>query len=95
MANKARHAFGTLEGIDSAISEGKIDAYDILFVKDANGKPFVGWIDKDGNKIICEDTAELSALEEAIATKADTATVETMIETAIAESGSGVEVVEF
>lgn len=95
MAEKARHAFGALENIDNALSEGKIDAYDILFVKNAEGKPFVGWIDKNGNKVICEDTAELTALEAQIATKTDAATVETMIETAIAESGAGVEVVEF
>ena len=54
MAMKAKHAFGTLENVDSAISAGKIDAYDILFVKDANGKPYVGWVDKDGNKVIVE-----------------------------------------
>ena len=50
MADKARHAFGALENIDSALSAGTIDAYDILFVKDANGNPYVGWIDKNGNK---------------------------------------------
>lgn len=56
MAEKARHAFGMLENIDTAISAGKIDAYDILFVKDANGNPYVGWIDKDGNKVIVDKT---------------------------------------
>ena len=57
--DKARHAFGTLENIDSAISAGTIDAYDILFVKDANGKPYVGWIDKDGNKVIVKEEDEV------------------------------------
>ena len=105
---KAKHAFGTLENIDSALSNGKIDAYDILFVKNADGKPFVGWIDKDGNKVIVDDSAELAALEAAIATKVgadevealesqiatkvDAKTVQTMIEE---HSESVIEVVEF
>lgn len=71
MADKARHAFGMLENIDSAISAGTIDAYDILFVKDANGKPYVGWIDKNGNKVVVDDSAEFAALESEIALKAD------------------------
>jgi hypothetical protein len=61
MANKAKHAFGMLEKIDEALSAGKIDAYDILFVKDENGKPYVGWIDKNGNKVICDSTEEVDA----------------------------------
>lgn len=63
MAEKAKHAFGALERIDEAISSGKIDAYDILFVKDANGKPFVGWVDKDGNKVIVEETEKIVTVE--------------------------------
>lgn len=59
MAMKAKHAFGALENIDNAISVGKIDAYDILFVKDADGKPYVGWIDKDGNKVIVQEEDEV------------------------------------
>lgn len=87
MANvdKARHAFGALENVDSAISAGKIDSYDILFVKDANGKPYVGWIDKDGNKVICDNKADLSGveseiatLESELATKANSEDVETL-----------------
>lgn len=54
MADKARHAFGMLENIDAALAEGKIDAYDILFTKDANGKARIGWIDKAGKKVIVE-----------------------------------------
>lgn len=63
MADKARHAFGMLENIDSAISAGTIDAYDILFVKDANGKPYVGWIDKDGNKVVVQEEDEVVVVE--------------------------------
>lgn len=71
MANKAKHAFGALERIDEAISAGTINAYDILFVKDEKGKPYVGWLDKNGDKVIVDDSAELSALESQIATKVD------------------------
>ena len=81
--DKAKHAFGTLEGIDAALSAGKIDSYDVLFVKDANGKPYVGWIDKEGNKVIVDDSAELAALEKEIAAKVDAKEVETL-ESAIA-----------
>ena len=70
--NRARHAFGMLENIDEALAVGKIDSYDILFVKDADGKPYVGWIDRDGNKVICDDSAEFAELLEKIATKAST-----------------------
>ena len=59
MAERARHAFGMLENIDTALSNGVIDSYDILFVKDADGKPYVGWIDKDGNKVIVQEDDEV------------------------------------
>ncbi len=63
MAIKAKHAFGMLENIDSALSSGAIDAYDILFVKDANGKPYVGWIDKDGNKVVVQEEDEVVVVD--------------------------------
>ncbi len=82
MADKAKHAFGALENVDSAISSGKIDAYDILFVKDAEGKPYVGWIDRDGQKVIVDHTQDLTELEDGleaqIATKASIEDVETL-----------------
>ena len=108
MANKAKHAFGALEDVDAAISAGKIDAYDILFVKDANGKPYVGWIDKNGQKIVVDDSADLAALEAEIAAKVgaeelaevdakiaekvDAETVQAMIKE---HSEAAIEVVEF
>lgn len=61
---KAKHAFGALEKIDTALSSGIIDKYDILFVKDANGKPYVGWIDKDGNKVICQEEEKVVVVED-------------------------------
>lgn len=68
MADKARHAFGLLENVDSAITEGKIDAFDILFVKDADNNAYVGWVDKEGKKVIATGgTVDTSALEGQIA----------------------------
>lgn len=58
MAQKARLAYGTLEGVDAAIESGTLDSYDVLFLKDAEGKAFVGWIDKNGNKVIVENEGE-------------------------------------
>lgn len=54
MALKAKHAFGMLENIDKALQSGVIDSHDILFMKDANGNPHLGWIDGNGEKVILE-----------------------------------------
>lgn len=56
---RSRHAFGTLEGVLSALTEGKIDHYDILFLKDANGKPYIGWIDKNNEPVILRNEEEV------------------------------------
>lgn len=69
MAERAKHAFGSLENIDQALANGTIDSYDILFVKDANGKPYVGWVDKNGDKVVVSNDAELAELEAQLASK--------------------------
>lgn len=51
MANKAKHAFGSEKNVDAAIQAGTLDQFDILFLNE--GK--VGWIDKEGHKVIAED----------------------------------------
>lgn len=53
MAEKAKHAFGSTANVDAALAANKIDAYDILFL-DGDTKPKVGWIDKNGQKVIVE-----------------------------------------
>lgn len=52
---KSKHAFGSEVNVDAALEQGLIDAYDILFLTE--GK--VGWIDKDGNKVIVEDKKQV------------------------------------
>lgn len=54
MSNKARHVYGALSNVDSALSTATIDAYDILFVKDDKGNPVIGWIDPTGQKSIVD-----------------------------------------
>lgn len=71
MADRARHAFGALEKIDDALSAGTIDSFDILFVKDASGNPYVGWIDKDGNKVILENKTQIVRVDELPITDGD------------------------
>ena len=91
--DKSKHAFGMLENIDQALSNGVINAYDILFVKDVNGKPYVGWVDKDGNKVICKSSdvdlsgieAEIANIESAMATKANAEEVDAKIAAAMDE----------
>lgn len=56
---KSRHAFGSLANVDSALDKGLIDAYDILFLNE--GK--IGWIDKDGKKVILEDKKQVVTVD--------------------------------
>ena len=65
MANenlKSRHAFGDYNKVDSAIADGKIDSYDVLFLKNGE-KAVIGWVDKDGNKVLVEDRDQVVSLD--------------------------------
>ena len=62
MASLSKHAFGSMENIDTALQQGKIDAYDVLFLTDGDEHK-IGWIDKDGNKIILEDKKQVVIVE--------------------------------
>lgn len=53
MADLARHAYGTTANLQQAISDGKIDAFDILFL-DGDTEPKIGWVDKTGVPRICK-----------------------------------------
>lgn len=63
MADKARHAFGALENVPSALESGAIDAYDILFL-DGDTEPKVGWVDKNGVVRIVEDKVQIARVDE-------------------------------
>ena len=80
---RSRHAFGSLSNVQNAIENGKIDAYDILFL-DGDSEPKIGWLDKNGElKLVSDEKADLSeveadieALETELANKADAEEVE-------------------
>lgn len=59
MAKMAKHAFGSEAMVDAALAAGTIDAYDILFLDE--GK--VGWIDKNGQKVIAEGKTQVVRVE--------------------------------
>lgn len=56
---KSKHAFGSEANVDNAIEQGLIDAYDVLFLNE--GK--IGWVDRDGNKVILEDKEQVALVE--------------------------------
>lgn len=60
MPNKSRHAFGSEKNIDAALSEGLINAFDLLMLDE--GK--FGWIDKNGEKVILEDKKQVVSVDE-------------------------------
>lgn len=59
---KSKHAFGAVANVDSALDQGLVDAYDILFLTDGEEHK-IGWIDKDGNKIIAEGKKQVMTVE--------------------------------
>ena len=62
MAERAKHAFGSSQNLESAIQAKKIDAFDILFL-DGNTDPKVGWLDSNGNTVIV-DTNKVIVVED-------------------------------
>lgn len=87
---KAKHAYGALERVDENIKSGIIDSYDVLFVKDSDGKPYVGWVSKDGQKEIVDPYSEVSKLEtqleSELATKANVTEVDEKINMAVTDT---------
>lgn len=56
---RSRHAFGSESNLQSALDQGLIDSYDILFLKE--GK--IGWIDAKGNPVILEDKTGVETVD--------------------------------
>lgn len=59
---KSKIAFGTSANIESALEQNIIDAYDVLLL-DGDTEPKVGWIDKNGNVVICEDKEQVVSVD--------------------------------
>lgn len=91
---KAKHAFGALERVDENIKSGVIDSFDVLFVKDSEGKPYVGWVSKNGQKEIVDPYAEVSKLEAQIETEMAKKANADEIKVELAEKANTVEVNE-
>lgn len=51
--DKSKHAFGKSENLEYALSEGLIDAYDILLL-DSDTDPKIGWVTKDGDPVLID-----------------------------------------
>ena len=49
MSNISKPAFGSKANIEAAKSEGKIDAFDVLYLNDTHE---IGWVDKEGNTVM-------------------------------------------
>ena len=59
--DKARHAFGNSENLESALQSNAIDAYDILFL-DGDTAPKIGWVDKN-NVVRLVDNEKIVVVE--------------------------------
>lgn len=73
--DKAKHAYGSRKNLPNAIAEGIVDSYDVLFLNGEDESPAIGWVDKDGNPVIVEQT-DISGIEDELATKATVAEVD-------------------
>lgn len=65
---KARHAYGKSESLQTALTSGVIDAYDILFL-DGDTKPKIGWVTKDGALAIVDNEPRVVKVEDALPTE--------------------------
>ncbi len=92
MANKAKHAFGSVDQVEQALADGKINAYDILFLGDDSENAQIGWIDKNGNPIILQAKTEVAEKIEEVVNEAVEASVEQKVQEALE---GAFEIVEF
>ena len=64
---RSKHAFGSSANLDKVVSEGLVDAFDILFLDSDTDNPKIGWLDKNGEVVILKDEkADLTKVEEDI-----------------------------
>lgn len=92
MANRAKHAFGSLADVQAALQAGKINAYDILFL-DGDTEPKVGWVDKNGVFRLVKNEADIKELESQITEQFTEISGQfTEIETELAEKADAAEV---
>ena len=94
---RSKHAFGSSENLDAAIQAKKVDSFDILFL-DSDTDPKIGWIDKNGNKVIlpsCEGLNEEEVDEKVnAAISSSNAYTDEKLEPALEEVESKIDVIE-
>lgn len=56
---KARLIHGKAEDIQAAIDANVIDEYDVLFINGDDGKPQFGWVNRNGEKVIVANGADV------------------------------------
>lgn len=87
---RSKHGFGTSAGLENAISEGKLDAFDVIFLSDPDGNK-IGWIDREGNVHMVENGMAATEVEEKISAAVEESKtyadekVETVVEEKVAE----------
>lgn len=52
---RSKHVFGSIKNLMAAIQDGRVDAFDILFLMNEDNKPIIGWVDKELNPVFLED----------------------------------------
>lgn len=60
---KARHAFGSSANVEQALKNNVIDEFDILFLDGDTDKPKLGWVDKNGQIVICQEDDEVISVD--------------------------------
>lgn len=85
MPKKARFGFGSSSAVEQALSDGKINARDIVFLDENTENPKVGWVTKDGEIVVAKPDlsgieADISQVESELATKANAEEVNAKID---------------
>ena len=63
---RSKHAFGSSANLDRVVSEGLVDAFDILFLDGDTDNPKIGWVDKNGNVVLVKDADVDTKIEESV-----------------------------
>ena len=60
---RSKHVFGNRVNLEAAIESGKVDSFDILFLHDENGKPIIGWLNRNNEPVFLEDESRECVIE--------------------------------
>lgn len=60
---RSKNVFGSMENLDKAIEAKQVDAFDILYLKDKDQNPHIGWIDQNGEKVFINHKQYISMVK--------------------------------